>query len=105
MNFQPFSLNNRVIVEPYKTDKTLKAEVRNGFAMIEQKVTVKGLKLLAEAHTEKYGFISKGSMVYIRESYLHSQEWAKTIFKSDGIEGPFIIVDLNFVEFIGPEKE
>ena len=101
-----FSINNRLILEPYKTDRSLRANVTSGFATVEQKIEVKGLKVLADAHIFEgngrttHMVIPKGSIAYIREEYLHNQAWAQKVLKSDAIEGGFIIVDLNHVEFV-----
>lgn len=95
----PMSVNNRLIVETYKEDRGLKSTVSNGFAMVQQKVSVKGLKLLAGGTIGDI-FVSKGSLVYIRESSLQSQPWAKASFTSDAIDGEFMIVDASHIEFV-----
>jgi hypothetical protein len=94
---------NKYIVETYKEDRALKAEVKNGFAMVQQKVTVKGLKLLADAVITMGGTaleIPAGSVVFIKEGALQSQPWAKAAFSAEGVEGDFMIVEPNFVEFV-----
>lgn len=101
---RPISINNRFIVETYQKEG-LRAEVKNGFAMISQKMRVKGLKLLVETHVrdgrgETLMVLPKGSLIYIREEYLHGQPWAKQVFESDAVEAPFLIVDQNYVEFV-----
>lgn len=102
----PFSINNRLILEPYKTDRGLRANVSSGFAVVDQKIAVKGLKVLVEARIfegagkNTHMIIPKGSTAYIREEYLHTQPWAQKILKSDAVEGDFIIVDLSHVEFV-----
>lgn len=102
-----FSLNNRFIVETYKEDRALKATVSNGFAMVSQKVSVKGLRLLVDVDVAVNGKVSqrarKGDLVYIREASLQSQPWAKTSFTAEGIDGEFIIVDQVHVEFVIPQ--
>lgn len=101
----PLSPNGRYIVEPYTEDRALKATVTNGFAMVSQKVTIKGMKLLADVMSPVTGhYIAyKGDTVYIRESLLQNQPWAKSSFTSDGIEGEFMIVDAQFIEFVVPK--
>jgi hypothetical protein len=100
---RPQSLPNKFIVETYKEDRGLKATVTNGFAMVSQKVQIKGLKLLADAFvnigvtTIHYPI---GSTVYIKEASLQSQAWAKQSFTSDAIEGEFMIVDQAHIEFV-----
>jgi hypothetical protein len=98
------SLNNKFIVEPYKGDRTLKANSSSGFALVQQKVSVVGLKLLADSlvqvgRTERE-VLEKGSMVFIKEELLFTQIWAKNTYECDGIEGKFIIVDAANVEFV-----
>lgn len=102
------SLNNRFIVESYKEDRALKTTVSNGFAMVQQKGSIKGLKLLADA-TISVGLglevIPKGSVVYIKEGALQSQPWAKASFTSDAIEGEFMIIDMAHIEFVVNKDE
>jgi hypothetical protein len=106
------SLNNRFIVEAYFTDRSLKAKETNGFAMIQQKVSLKGLRLLVPARLDKplsstanggplsETIIPAGSIVYIREELLHTQPWAQKIFESEAVEGKFMIVDMTNIEFV-----
>jgi hypothetical protein len=97
------SLNNRFIVEPYKGDRTLKSNATSGFAIVQQKVSLVGLTLLADVDILGNGtalHFYKGSKVYIKEELLFTQPWAKNVFESDAIEGKFIIVDSGYVEFI-----
>lgn len=111
-----FSINGRFIVEPYLSDRQIKVADTGGFAMIQQKVSVKGLRLLVAAHLGdnmtthmRFDGISQsgpitlgaGSIIYIREELLFSQPWAKQILESEAV-GKFIIVDKQFVEFIQP---
>lgn len=107
-----FSLNNRFVVEAYFTDRSLKAKETNGFALIQQKVELKGLRLLVPARIENLlsttanggpltsNIIPAGSTIFIREELLHSQPWAKKILESESVEGKFIIVDMANVEFV-----
>lgn len=96
---------NKFIVEPYKTDRSLRAEVKSGFATISQKVKVIGLKLLCDAQittNNSYNTLPKGATIYVREEVLHNQQFAKTLLESDGIEGQFMIVDASYMEFADP---
>lgn len=105
------SLNNRLILEPYTSDRTVKSTVGGGFALIQQKVSLKGLKVLMDANFERLGtfsmdgittpkMITRGSIAYIREELLFTQEWAKRLFECEGVEGKFMIVDIAHVDFI-----
>jgi len=97
----PRSVNGRFIVESYKEDRALKATVQNGFAMVSQKVSLKGLKLLADVQNAQGQWIAmKGDIAYIREASLQSQPWAKSTFTSDAIDGEFIIVEQSYIEFV-----
>lgn len=102
---KPVSLNDRFIVKPYAGDRTLKAKVSNGFAMVQQKTSIVGLELLMEArlsttNKDLLEIFPKGSMIYVKEELLFTQVWAKAIYESDAVEGNFIIVDVNNIEFI-----
>lgn len=96
------SLGNKVIVEVYKKE-ALKTQEKHGFAFIEQKLKLKGLKVLADAHLSINGVefrIYKGSIAYIKEELLHTQAWAAKPLESDAIEVPFLVVDVNHIEFV-----
>ncbi len=101
------ALNNRFILEPYKGDRTLKSSSSNGFAIVQQKVSVVGLTVLADAlinHGTPHGqMYPKGSKAYIKEEALFTQPWAQKAYESDAIEGKFIIVDSAHVEFVVSE--
>jgi hypothetical protein len=103
-----FSLNNRLIVEAYKTDGTIKANVQSGFATIAQKVQLKGLRLLVDAfvtvNSSEPMHVPAGSKVYIREEYLYTQPWAKKVFECDTLSEKFIVVEAAHVEFISPPE-
>ncbi len=104
MNFvnNPRSLNNRFILEAFIGSRDLKSKESNGFAMLSQKVSLVGLKLLADARLADGTFIPKGSIAYIKESMILTQEWGKTALECPGIDGKFIIVDVNFIELVVP---
>lgn len=110
-----FSLG-KFIVEPYVSDRAIKTTATSGgFAMIQQKVVVKGLRLLVAAKLENLDTrialdgvsqsgpltIPSGSLIFIREEYLHSAPWAKQVLEAEGL-GKFLIVDRQYVEFIQP---
>jgi hypothetical protein len=111
-----FSMNNRFVVEPYMSDRQIKTTGGQGFAMIQQKVKLVGLKLLMSVRTDQVhqiavdGFqssgpimIPSGATVWIKEELLYTQEWAKKIYECEAVEGKFIIVDKAFVEFISSD--
>lgn len=96
------SMNGRFILETYKEDRALKATVSNGFAMVQQKVSLKGLTVLADVFSPVNGqpLARKGDKAFIREASLQSQPWAKASFTSDAIEGEFMIVEMTYIEFV-----
>ncbi len=100
----PRSMNNRLVVKAYKKE-ALRANIQNGFARPDQKVTVKGLEVLMDAKLVDGTFVPKGSTAYIREELLHTAQWAQKILESDTLGQPFLIVDLANVEFVIPPGE
>lgn len=98
------SLNNRLIVEVYKKGE-LRSKVSNGFATIDQKSTLKGLKVLVDGKLNDGTLVRSGSTVYIREEALHTQAWAQKSLECDFVGQPFLIVDVSHVEFIDPPRK
>lgn len=98
------SMNNRLVVEAYKKEG-LRANVSNGFARLDQKVSVKGLEVLMDAKLADGTFVKKGSVAYIREETLHTAPWAQKILELDTIGRAFLVIDLVHVEFIIPPTE
>lgn len=99
----PLSFNGRLIVEAYKKEG-LKSHVSNGFAFIEQKVSLKGLSVLIDAKLSDGTLIPKGSTAYIKEELLHTSPWAQKILQSETLPGQFIVVDIANVEFVAPPR-
>ncbi len=98
-----FTVNNRFIVEAYKTDKALRSNVKNAFATIDQKGRLQGLKVLIDTQIVLGQFIdriSAGSTIYVKEEILHNALWAKSALEAAGVDGQFIIVDLAHVDMI-----
>lgn len=98
------SLNNRLIVEKYVKGE-LRHKERNGFALIDQKLNLKGLKVLVDAYLTGHILVKRGSVAYIREEVLHTAAWAQKALESDTLSVPFIIADLSQVEYIVPPQE
>lgn len=98
------SFNNRLVLEPYKKEG-LKSSISSGFAMIEQKVSLKGLRVLIDTKLADGTFIPRESVAYLREETLHTSQWANKILQVEGIQGEFIIADMTHVEFIAPPLE
>lgn len=95
------SMNNKLIVEAYKKEG-LKATEKNGFAMITQKMSLKGLRVLVDAKLSDGTFVPRDSTAYIKEEYLHTAAWAKNPLQCDTLRDQFLIVDVAHVEFIAP---
>lgn len=98
------SLNNRIIVETYKKEG-LRAEIKNGFALLAQKITHKGLKVLVDAKLADGTFITKGSMAYFREETLHTAQWAMKPLTCPIIESEYLVADIAHVDFVNSEIE
>jgi hypothetical protein len=96
------ALNNRFILEAYTGDRSLKAKESSGFAMLSQKVTLIGLKLLADTKLSDGTWIPKGFTAYVKEEFLFSHPAGKSNFEASSINGKFIIVDSSNVEFVVP---
>lgn len=101
--YSPRSVGNKLIVESYQKEG-LKSSVSNGFAFVEQKVMLKGLKVLVDAYLSDGTHIPVGSLAYIKEEELHTKPWAQKILQCDALSQTFIVVDLSNVEFIAPPK-
>lgn len=90
-----YTLNDKLLVEPYKLGQGLKPEIRNGLAVVEQKVNLVGLKLLADAKLNSGEILEKGAVIYFREEDLCNKMsvWAQRQMKSDFTEDKFLIAD------------
>jgi hypothetical protein len=99
-----FSFGTKLVVEAYVKEALRSKEV-NGFARLDQKDSLKGLKVLVSARLPNGIFVPKGSLAYIREELLHAQPWAQKTFKSDALEVPFLMVETAYVDFISPPQE
>jgi hypothetical protein len=104
-----YTINNKFFLEPYKSDGVIRATNSSGFALISQKVSLKGLKVLVDvvlAETNgSAAIIPAGSIAYVREELLHTQPWAKQIMESEDVDGRFIIVDKQHVEMIDEAED
>ena len=94
-----FSINNRIVTEAYAKE-ALKAKVQGGIAIPGQRDGLKGLKVLVSAYLSDGRHVPKGSTVYIREEVLHTHAWASKPLSCDTLPTKFLLVDLQFIEFI-----
>lgn len=94
-----FSVNNRLVLEEY-VKEALKSEKVGGIATPGQRDGIKKLKVLVGTRLSDGRDIPEGSYAYLREEALHTQAWATKLFKCPSINGKFILVDLQWIEFI-----
>jgi hypothetical protein len=67
---------------------------------VDQKVTLKGLRILMDALLSDGTLIKQGAVAYIKEEYLHTHPAAQKAYECDAANGPFLIVDMANVEFV-----
>lgn len=92
------SLNNKLIVEPIKYNRTLQqASTSSGFAFIKQKENLIKLVLKMDA---KIGtdVIKKGTILYIQEEWFFNAK-LKT-FSVEGSNETYMIVPIEMVDFL-----
>ena len=102
------SINNKLVLEPYKHKGKIKANTSGGFATIAQKSNLVGLKALEYGEFKigsKIYPVPKGSMVYFKEDTLHTQEWSTQTYTCNELKESFIIAEANQVVMIGPVDE
>jgi len=104
------SINNHLILEPYKGTRKLQAKGESGgFVTVAQKTNLVALTLLVDTYFEvgpkmfismdtvaqasEGIFLKKGCKVYFKEEDLCNMPQFNQSFESDAIEGPFIIAD------------
>lgn len=94
------SVNNKIFCEPYTGGKSLKSEVKSGFATVQQKNNLVGLKVIADA-TITVGArtleIPKGSVVFFNEETLYVHQQYHAPIKNNVFEEPCVIADFNHV--------
>ncbi len=97
------SVNNKVILEPYKGKRKIEASVKSGFASVKQKNTIIGLKMLAEAHIVEDGTsrtIPAGCIAYISEETMFTNKIYQKQYECHYFDEKFIIVDFSIISFI-----
>lgn len=93
------SVNNKLILEPYKSTGKAEAKASTGFATIKQKDTLVGLKLLADGKLtigKDMIEVKKGQTVFFSEEILHAADWAKKQFNLDGSADKFILAEASY---------
>lgn len=94
------SLNNRIVVEAHKTDKSLRSKVTNGFDHVAQKTGLVGLKVIMGTTLSNGTVIVPGMLAFVREEILHTAPWAQKALETPSVGVPFFILDQSVVEFI-----
>lgn len=93
---------NKLILEPYVDSGKLESTIKSGIAMVQQKIGVKGLKVLINCQLVDGTLVQAGDKAYVKEENLKTLPWAKKLFTSDNIAGEFIIVSPEHIEYITP---
>lgn len=98
------SLNNNLILKPYKKTKELQSvDAVTGFTMTKQKVGIECLELLVDANVkidDNKLYLHKGSKVYFKEETLHTQKWPRQIYECDQFEEGFVIGNAKDILFV-----
>lgn len=88
------SVNNKLVLEPYKGSKKIEGVVKSGFATIKQKSTLVGLTLLADGKVaigKEQMDVKKGMKVYYLEEVLHAADWSTKVYNLDNSTESFIL--------------
>lgn len=84
------TVNNKLMLEPYKGSKKIEGKVVSGFSTIKQKSTLIGLKLVADGKIplgrEAFLEVKAGQTVYYSEELLHASEWATKVYNLESTE-------------------
>jgi hypothetical protein len=104
------SLNNNLILTPYKKTKELKTtQVATGFAVTANKVGVDFLELLVDAVIQignnQPMSVAKGARVYFKEETLHTQQWPRKVFESELFPEGFVVANSGDILFIDFKEE
>ena len=94
------SLNKRVICEAYSKPKELRGSEKGGFAYIEQKQQLIGLKVLCDSDIYENGqllaTIKKNDIVYLPEDVLFRESTHRSAFCKDIFQDqPFLILNYS----------
>ena len=88
------SVNNKLILEPYKGNKKLEMEVKSGFGTVKAKSTLVGLRLLKNAQiyvgTNVFE-IPADCVVFFSEETLAASDLYKKAYNFEGGEEQFVI--------------
>jgi hypothetical protein len=94
------TVNNKILCEAYGGGKGLKAEVKSGFATVQQKNNLVSLVTLAAAvvkNGDKTLEIPAGSKLYFSEEILYLHQQYHTVLKNELFQQPTVLADFGHV--------
>jgi hypothetical protein len=94
------TVNNKILCEAYGGGKGIRAEVKSGFATVQQKNNLVSLKTLATALVrsgDEILEIPAGSTLYFSEEVIYLHQQYHTTIKNDLFEQPAILADFSHV--------
>ena len=97
------SFNGYLILQPYKHSGKIKAKISGGFASVEQKTNLVGLKMLTHGNIQigqDVRMVPKGVTIYFKEETLHTSDWATTKYSCEAIGGEFILAPASAMVMI-----
>jgi hypothetical protein len=97
--------NNQIFVEPYKPTHKIRQGGTKGFATIEQKETLVGLKVITDAYVSVGNNtieIKAGMTVYVSEELLYNQHSVLKTYTINeaGVDSHFMIIDFSIVKAV-----
>jgi len=99
------TVNRKIMVKPYISDRKIKSKVSNGFASIIQKSNIIPLEVMADSDLgpntlSEHTYLKKGSMVYVLEEFLHAHQKVLTKFTIKDKGEEFMLIDYSNVIMI-----
>lgn len=100
------STNQLLVCEPYIGSTGLKSKISSGVAIIQQKTTLIGLKVMMDFKISKHESLKKGDTVYIKEEIMmqFKDQYSRKLDCKD-VDGEFILVNFAHVAFIKESNE
>lgn len=97
------SLQNKLVLKPFKKTKEIKTSVGNGFLTVDSTRDVDFLELLVDTNLDlgnnKSVLLEAGAKVYFTEKTLQTQKWPRDIYKSEHFE-EFVIANASDVLYV-----
>jgi hypothetical protein len=97
------TVNNKLIVRPYKDAIGLKTEVKKGVSFVRQKINLVGVELVVDAKINNID-VKAGSKVYLLEENFATGQYTVER-QSPDIEGAFVIIDSSHVIAVDHKNE